>query len=868
MAQIVLKIETNEGTDVLISFTADKIVNNVSTEIGATTTENNGVNGKSFAIGHLSLSDGYLGGQDTKLQSEVNKYNGFMFGATDSNGDYELTLSIEGTNIDKVIIVGDKNANQFPTKAILDEGTDYEKIIYSDDYLWAIVFMQEANSHTIKFTHWNRANYNACFTTLKILDKYLYLDKGNISNFSTILETSLNEQDIPAKIISKTGDCLIYDINNEIEDYIIDGIIPNKDIKVEYYINDNKVETQNIENIEYNINERTLSYQAKDFLSKLKNYNVQSIIRGCLVKNLYAPGHTSAYKIFEIALGFLGYSESDVESIFTEHIEFINPDTEEIWFSGTISDYLKEIVFSRILFFNQNVYELINKLCEVTLLTLIEDENGKLKAYSSLPLSKSNNEIIKINKYNMFSAPLKNIIPNNNIENVKIQSKSINFMSMFDNIEEETLKTLIENEKEDFLFISSNLSSFDELGENYHIDTVSNGYDKYVIGYYKGNVISNNDKFDYIPVLTGIGYGNVVVVNSAYCKGILTKKSGTFLKSTTTKEFTQQPTFLSQFNNYDDFYKYVINNIPSQGGSFSGYAGVSKLMAANEEKLFFFAFRTEIFQNDLGEMVELLKSTNVSFFYGLAKWFTVKLVDFGDKNYGNLSPETNKKFEISNNEFARIDANVFLNTSLPDFISKMILYYYKDIRQTIDINLFLTNYYNLSNELKIDYHNGEILKCKDNIKLEGDNNIYSIYHRKLSYNNGAPVMNIKAIKVGEIYDNSEIIIDMIYKENTSELINQEIQIAKDELKFEDYVNISYNNKILDENENLTKASIGDVLIFTKKPLVMAGHLSLEMKNIKINGTDYTFGDEYVIDCRTKVINISCNISVIAYVESV
>ena len=71
-------------------------------------------------------------------------------------------------------------------------------------------------------------------------------------------------------------------------------------------------------------------------------------------------------------------------------------------------------------------------------------------------------------------------------------------------------------------------------------------------------------------------------------------------------------------------------------------------------------------------------------------------------------------------------------------------------------------------------------------------------------------MKVQNIKVGEIYDNSEIIIDMIYKENTSELINQEIQIAKDELKFEDYVNISYSNKILDENENLIWVLEGDI----------------------------------------------------------
>ena len=102
MAEVVLRIKANEGADVLIGFSADEIVNNVSSAIGTATTDNNGVNGKSFATGFLSLKDGFVGGQDSKLQSEGDEYNGFMFGATDSAGNYTVTLSLQGKNLDKV----------------------------------------------------------------------------------------------------------------------------------------------------------------------------------------------------------------------------------------------------------------------------------------------------------------------------------------------------------------------------------------------------------------------------------------------------------------------------------------------------------------------------------------------------------------------------------------------------------------------------------------------------------------------------------------------------------------------------------------------------------------------------------------------
>ena len=80
MAQISLRIITNEGADVLLGFSADKFVNNVSTSPSNRdkVTSNQGRNGKSFGNrnkvtgeqGWLDLSDGYLGLATTKLQSE------------------------------------------------------------------------------------------------------------------------------------------------------------------------------------------------------------------------------------------------------------------------------------------------------------------------------------------------------------------------------------------------------------------------------------------------------------------------------------------------------------------------------------------------------------------------------------------------------------------------------------------------------------------------------------------------------------------------------------------------------------------------------------------------------------------------------
>jgi hypothetical protein len=107
MADIVVKIKTNDGYDKIETFSADKPVNNVSTPTNEETTPNDGVNGKSMALGYVTLLDGYIGGQDTFLISEMNKYNGYMFGATDAEGNYDVGIEIFGVTFDKINIVGD-----------------------------------------------------------------------------------------------------------------------------------------------------------------------------------------------------------------------------------------------------------------------------------------------------------------------------------------------------------------------------------------------------------------------------------------------------------------------------------------------------------------------------------------------------------------------------------------------------------------------------------------------------------------------------------------------------------------------------------------------------------------------------------------
>lgn len=378
MAQIVLKIKANDGADVLATFTADKIVNNVSTLIGQETTKNSGVNGKTFATGFLSLYDGFLGGKDTKLQSEVEKYNGFMFGATDETGSYSLKLTLTGNNLDKIVIIGDMEANQYPVRAILDEGTEYEKVVYSNDLNWAIAFDNENATHTIHFIKWNRANYNACFTTLQVLVEYLEFDRSAIDSVDSLTQSTSDPSSIQYGILANSGSVSIRDLDGELKEYVEDGIIENSNVPVDIYVNGKMAQTHTTTNgSTYYENSKILNLEMQN---DVNDYN--SEIYGVSLLN---TSTSTLYQVLTTVLYSLGYSQlTSLESQGVILDEFIYPttDSNEIM---SIKQYLQKIIVPYKFLYKQTGISALNKICEVAQLNCFKDKNNNLKFISARP---------------------------------------------------------------------------------------------------------------------------------------------------------------------------------------------------------------------------------------------------------------------------------------------------------------------------------------------------------------------------------------------------------------------------------------------------------------------------------------------------
>ena len=401
MAQIVLKIITNEGGDVLTKFTTDNKVNNVSTLIGEPTTDNDGVNGKSFATGFLSLKDGFVGGQDTSLQSETEKYNGFMFNATDNDGNYSIDLFLLGNNLDKIVVTGDKNANQYPTVAVLDAGTQYEKTIYSDNLSWAISFDYASVFHSIRFTKWKRPNYNACFTTLKVMDVSFDLDKGWIDSIESLSQSISDPSSIQYGVLANSGSANIIDNNGTLANYVKTGIIANSNMTTKIIINDNNISKHISLDIKYDNNSKLLTLEETNDLSKLSsmNFNGLSLIES-----------TTAYNLLKTVLDTINYNIEEIAS----------DDVKSILQQITIEyPYLEADTYANT----------IKKFCDMAQLQMLEDNNGNVILVNGRPIANSSeiSNAIKIPKNMMISSLNEAIIIKNKINKISYTNKTYDY---------------------------------------------------------------------------------------------------------------------------------------------------------------------------------------------------------------------------------------------------------------------------------------------------------------------------------------------------------------------------------------------------------------------------------------------------------
>lgn len=316
MAQITLKIRANNGYNgTITNKSTTALINNVSKPLTEPTTPNNGVNGKSLALGYLSLADGFLGGRDTSLQSEVTKYNGYMFGATNNRAKFDLSIELTGENIKSIIVRFDKAANQYATIAQLDGN----KAIYNDSYLCKIVFDNPSNRHIIKFTEWSRANYNACIIGIDILTEYISYSQNHIDNVESTAQVVQSGRELSYGVIANTGSANLIDRNYEIKELIEEDIIPSSNLNINLFVNDKQIQSHIVTDSDYDTIGQSFTIQFTNDISQWDKITYAG--RGLQYDENDNVISSTAWKLLVEIMSDLGYTETNLKSMCDEGVE-------------------------------------------------------------------------------------------------------------------------------------------------------------------------------------------------------------------------------------------------------------------------------------------------------------------------------------------------------------------------------------------------------------------------------------------------------------------------------------------------------------------------------------------------------------------
>lgn len=749
MADVSIKIQLQDTIeDVIGGISADKAINNVSSAVSKNTQKNDGIPLLSFAQGYIKFdANGNLVNADGIAGRAIleGSYNGFVFGATNANGEYTVTLTITGSHIDSLIFYGDKLANQFATEAYLDGDTTNK--IYSDDSIWAVKFSSVANSHTITFTKWNRANYNACFTHIAVLRNELWIDKAWLKNIESVSQSTGQPNEIFYGVIANTGNAEILDRNGELLDYITDGIIENSNLPISIWANGKQVQAHITNDSDYDTNSITLSFEMTNDFENWDSINYSGFN--------YPEGSTSAYHMLTSVLSSIGYSTTEIDEMLDKAIIVGNSENVEIPINKvmeiSIKDYLQLIIIPYPYLEADTIKNTIDKFCTLAQLQVYKDDDNKIKFVSARPVVVTNelSNIIVIpskceksqlsetkllkNKYTFVELNEKIVSPNLDI-NINVYTNEINdFNTDLSNCDAQYITVNYYSGSALTEYVCSRIEGTYTSGSftvpkssNYNLDKIEKVYEYNKDNerttwnmsyqeYYnddfrfwtsqKFNAFMNeNYKFD------DVAYDEGDIINGQIDTFSVTQVSehDTSKSVTTTLADNNSITITERDNDYLVEYN-ILTEVSCFTGNFS--------LAQGETP------------SDLGHQFHGKANKYSALSLDIVVYGNKRTITFSDNNESDYST-SNNVVSITNSELLQdntvvsyIDyenAHVFFANSV-DLITNNIKDDYKNGIADATITVTCSNYYDINGNLVKDWSKGEIIQVGDIVRVDKDN---------------------------------------------------------------------------------------------------------------------------------------------------
>ncbi len=681
MANILVKLdlmgEAVEGE--ILSKSSNISTNNVSNALTEPTERNYGFNG--ICIDKWKIGD------DGSLNT-FQGYNGYMFGATDENGELstDLAFTIVGSNITNVTFYFDETAQQWATEAYIDG-----KKMVSDDHIWTFAWDTPVSAKTITFTKWHRPNYNACITHLDIILDELILGDKWIEDFDS-LSQSVADNTVPNYgVLANTGNLTLNDVNGELKDYAEDGILKNSNYPLMIFANGKQIQYHISTDTEYDFDAMQL---------KIELSNDLSIMENIIYNGLALTNEMSAFELLsEIFSSTTTFTPAEIDEMCDYPIFYAG-------LNGTIKDYLQAINI-KYPFANQTTLKsAINKICDIAQLIFVQLDNGSFKFMDARPIIKNSEinsyKVIPISKQANSFYP--NIIPKNKfsqatvsyydekIVNESLFKYTLDYKKLID--DPFILKTI-----PDDLFIPK------IIPDEKVIKTARNGSNFYIFHLFKLKLKSIN------PIL----YSNMkIVVSRNYTTMGWDYEGQEELKKSQREIFDGTDTFImNNYLNFDDFIdSFDFDNVAFNMGSYIHF-GLSTQNTVYDCELYICLLTASMKDYPTAERYLYIEEFNFD--------IICDKIYFENKEYKTGINNVNYIMD-NDNEFLQLNTILETNNKpMYEIISKNILNDYKDGIINAKLTVVCGDYYDINGNKVIDWQKGEVLQVGDIVRVDKDN---------------------------------------------------------------------------------------------------------------------------------------------------
>lgn len=342
-----LNVSANGGA--INSLSSNVSGNNVSADINDIIGKRSVKFGNPFILGESVLDSGatYTDTLPYFLGSQL----------SDSNGNFAqtYTITINGVGLSSAIIVFDKENNAHPNTITVDGVT-----VYDDDAQFELVFAS-ASTHRIEISNWNKP-YSPLIITAIYADINIEIGKNNLLSFNSDIYDRTNVQQPSYGIVSNSANLSFSDLDEQTLDLINQRIL-HSGIQADVWLDNSDSNTQ----------EQVCSMAIKELSYDNDNRQVQVSLRDSLEEWQYIPIEPIYYNPLlgeeKTAKWVYQYLYNKTPKKYgMQSFEELDTHTQEILENTTIKYPVLKA---------DNLWNNWNKLCDLCLLHIYIDNNGK-----------------------------------------------------------------------------------------------------------------------------------------------------------------------------------------------------------------------------------------------------------------------------------------------------------------------------------------------------------------------------------------------------------------------------------------------------------------------------------------------------------